>query len=290
LEVIDQAFDLGIRFVAWSGGDPILHPYWDDLLGYATDKGMRGCFLSSGMLSKAEVRRLLRYQEALDGICVHISTIDQNTHDRIHHNPKTLQARLQGYRNLLDAGYSPDKVTNIITLTKTSAERIEETIDFFVDEMGSQSICIAVFKGEGYGQTISEWEPGLSKINRAYHYRAQKLGEHWLKLGTIGTSFYYCRTAIAVTGGGDVLPCACCRELIAGSIYQENLGDILERRRDTLLFNHSIKGYCGDGECPNRELCFGCRANALRYPGDVTESDPKCFFNPAAQECCTGTV
>lgn len=288
LNVIDQAYDLGVRFVAWSGGDPILHPHWDDLLGYAADKGMRGCFLSSGMLPKAEVRRLLRFQDALDSICVHISTIDQATYDRIHHNPRTLQARFQGYRNLLEAGYPPDRVTNVITLTRASAERIEETIDFFVDEMGSKSICIAVFKGEGFGQTLREWEPSLSETSRAYHYRAQRLGEHWLKLGTIGTSFYYCRTAIAVTGAGDVVPCACCREMVAGSIYQEDLGTIFERRRDFLLFNHPIRGYCGSNECPNRELCFGCRANALRYTGDVTESDPKCFFNPASQEYCLG--
>lgn len=286
VEVIDQAYDLGVRFVAWSGGDPILHPHWAELVSYAADKGMTGCFLSSGMLSREDVRKLMRFKDLLESISIHISTLDPDTYARVHNNPRTLEARIQGYRSLLEAGYPPDKVTNIITLTRPVADRIEETIDWYVDEMGSKSICIAVLKGEGYGATHGEWEPSLLQVSRAYHYRAKRLGEHWLKLGTIGTSFYYCRTALAVTSDGRVMPCACCRDLSVGNVFEEDLREIFKRQRDLLLFNQPIKGYCGSGECPNLDLCFGCRANAYRYTGDVFESDPKCFLNPAAREYC----
>ena len=67
-----------------------------------------------------------------------------------------------------------------------------------------------------------------------------------------------------------------------GSVYQKRLTQIFEENRDALLFNDRGKGFCGES-CENRDVCFGCRARAYHYTGDVMASDPKCWLNPAAK-------
>lgn len=283
-EVLDDSYDLGVRYVSWSGGDPILHPDWYELVSYAGEKGMTGVFLTSGMLTRDNIKGLCALEGVLDSVSVHISTINPSIYARVHNNPKTLEVRMAGYRNLLEAGYPADKITTIITLTSPVVESLEETVDWFVDEMGAPVVCIGVFKGSGFGAQHLDWEPGLTQVKRAFEYRAKKLGDHWLRLGPSGASFFYCRTALVVLNNGDVTPCSCCRELALANVYQEGLKDIFEQHRDALMFNQPIKGFCGTGDCQNSDICNGCRGNAYRYTGDILESDPKCWLNTGAKE------
>ena len=89
---------------------------------------------------------------------------------------------------------------------------------------------------------------------------------------------FYCRTMFNVNYQGQVLSCPVMRDRIMGNIFEENLKEIFERNRDSLLFNFQIKGPCAT--CQNNDLCFGCRATAYHYLGDVEASDPKCWLNP----------
>lgn len=60
--------------------------------------------------------------------------------------------------------------------------------------------------------------------------------------------------------------------------------EIVERHWEELTQKKlTVKGYCAE-ECPNREVCFGCRASALQYAGDLRASDPKCWWNPENKE------
>ena len=133
-----------------------------------------------------------------------------------------------------------------------------------------------------YASEHLAWEVSLSDTKRALEYRAKKMGEHWLRIGSSDGSFFYCRTTFGIHSDGSVSPCLCIKDLQVGNVYQEKLRDIFERHRDELLFNYEIKGPCGN--CLHNDICNGCRANAYHYLGDVAESDPKCFMNSEAKE------
>jgi radical SAM protein with 4Fe4S-binding SPASM domain len=132
-----------------------------------------------------------------------------------------------------------------------------------------------------------EVEPGLSSIRKAYEYLTKKLGDEAIfKTGTSDASTSYCKTYFAIKHDGGVIPCSHFEDYPTGNVLEESLADIFERSRDELLFNDfSVEGFCGK-ECPNRQICFGCRANALRYAGDKKASDPKCWWNPSNSEYC----
>jgi MoaA/NifB/PqqE/SkfB family radical SAM enzyme len=91
-------------------------------------------------------------------------------------------------------------------------------------------------------------------------YRAKKLGEHWLKIGPTECGRHYCQSKFHITYDGRVLPCAVLYDFEVGNVNDQPLAQILP-------------------ECADRDVCWGCRANAYFYKGDIAASDPMCWRN-----------
>ncbi len=285
-KLIDEAVALGMRNVLYTGGDPLLHPDWFDLILYAVEKGMTAGIDINVMIDRETAKKLCYLSEnGLSLLVTHLDTLRQEVYDQVHTVPRTLERKICGFRYLQEAGFPQEKLTAVITLSKPIIQTFEETLDWLVDEIGIRYVCICSLKGIGFGKNLQHLEPSLSEYRRAHEYHAKKLGEHWLRIGSTDFGKYFCRTYFQVHANGNVSPCNPLRELSVGSIYEEDLRTIYEHHRDHLLCRYEIKGYCGT-ECPNRDVCFGCRANAYYYLGDVQESDPKCWHNPRAPEYC----
>lgn len=283
MEFLDDAYDVGIRVIQWAGGEVFSHADWRELVTYAADKGMTSNLLTSGLISKSLAKEIMGFGDAIGMVSINIASVVPKVYDILHTEPKTLEMKMKGYANLLEAGFPQDQVMGLITLSKPAIESIEETIDWFVDEMDCRSLCLPTFKACGFGKDSPQWEPSLSEVKRALEYRAKKLGKHWLSIGASDGSFFYCRVNVALLYDGSVVPCTMTRDVVAGNIYKERLRDFFDRSRDELLFNYPIEGHCG-GDCEYSDVCFGCRATAQLYLGDIKASDPKCFMNPEAKE------
>lgn len=205
----------------------------------------------------------------------------QNTHTTL----RSLDKKIQGYRNLLEAGYPSEKILGLVTLTRHNIGDIEKIVDWFMDEMKSTFVFFTIFKAEGFASKWElerqiDWEPSMSACRRAFEYRAKKCGDkNLLRFGSSDASHLYCRGYFGVMYDGGVTPCLVIRDLTVGNIYQESLVDIYHKHKDELLFNFVVEGYCGE-ECENRDICCGCRATAYHYTGNVRASDPKCWLNP----------
>ena len=285
---IDEAKELGIGRTTWGGGDPLLHPKWYDIVAYARDQGFSNQIVPNPMsITKSRAKKMVELD--LDASGMHIGSIDQDIYNTAYNNPASLGKKIQGYRNLLEAGFPSDKVMGCITLTQEIVKTLEQTVDWFLDEMGAAYIIFCIYRTTGFAGQMSpelqqQKEPSLSEIKRCYEYLAQKIGdESILRTGTSDASLSYCKTYFAVKHDGRVVPCSHFEDYPVGNIYDESLVDIFYKNRSELLFDFDVEGFCGE-ECPNREICFGCRANALRYAGDKRASDPKCWWNPANQE------
>jgi radical SAM protein with 4Fe4S-binding SPASM domain len=237
---------------------------------------------TSFLISKELARRVCQHD--IGFLCSHIDTLDREAYAQVHTNPKTLEAKIRGLHNLLDAGFPRERIVILITLTRPILPSLQKTIDWYVDEIGIKYIGVLAAKGIGFGNSHREWEPSLTDFRQAHEYRAQKLGNQFLRIGVGDLGKFFCHTYFQVHFDGHVSPCNTLRELSVGNVYEESLTRIFEKNRDFLLHHHEIKGKCGD--CENNDVCFGCRANAFYYLGDVQASDPKCWLNPAAPEYC----
>lgn len=285
LRIIDEASDFGVKSLLWSGGDPLLHPHLFEVINYSIEKGLGASVWTSGLISKKVAKQLASLDNPnYEGTGIHIDTINQEAYNKVHTNPKTLEKKIQGYRNLLEAGFPPEKILLTPTLTRPIMDTFEETIDWAVDEMGAKQIILCAFKPWGFGEHNKEFETSLSDIRRAHEYVAKKLGREWLRIGATPYGSLFCQSFMSIIVSGIVLPCGGVypEDMAVGNIYQESIQEIFEKHRDIITYNRKIKGKCG--QCENNDVCIGCRGNANIYLGDMWASDPKCWLNPEAKE------
>lgn len=280
LRLIDEAKEIGMKEVMLCGGDPILHPNWYELGASVRDKGLDLVCLPSGILNKKQAKQLFELGTILVG--TNIETLDQEAYNKVHTNPKTLEARIKGHYYLLEAGFKPEQILPQMTLTRPVMPTVEKAIDWMVDELGLTSICMPTFRAIGFGKERKDLEPSLSDLRRVHEYRAQKLGKHWLRIGTSDATKFICITYICISPKGNVELCPAFPDYTVGNIYEESLKDICQKHKKELLFDFEVKGACST--CFNSDVCFGCRSTAFAYTGDIHASDPKCFLNPEAPE------
>lgn len=279
-EIVDIGVKMGVREIGLDGGDATAHPDWYEVASYIQDKGMLMEILPAGMVSKKTAKQLASLPFAT--VCHHLDSLNPDVYNKVHLNPRTRELRIKGYHNLLEAGVPAERIIPIITLTRHSAQTVEETFDWFVDEMGATFICMTIFRSEGFGSRFHDLEPSMTDIRKAYEYRVKKLGEHWRKIGTTDGSRYLCQGYVSIRYDGDIGCCAAIRDFTFGNIYKDDLQKVVERNREMIMFDFPIEGACGS--CQNEDLCFGCRANAYHYTGKLNAADPRCPWNPENPE------
>ena len=284
--LIDEAAQLGTVSIEWQGGEPLFYPWLFEASEYAAEKGIECCVFTSGIpLTKQMCKKIVKWG-GLQYVGLNIETTNERVFARIHDHPKTLKKKLDNWKSLLDAGFPSSRVFVSTTLTKPVAEAIEETIDYFVDEMKVAHVFLFPYKPQGPTSLTHlerEWEPSLDEVRRAMEYRAKRLSPEWLRIATLDTPHIHCIYKCYINIDGEVAPCNWLTHMSAGNIHEKSFIDIHEPNKEMLHFKTiKIKGKCAD--CEHNDVCFGCRGNAWRYLGDVEASDPKCWKNPESPQ------
>ncbi len=280
---------LGTKVVYLYGGDQLIHPNCKEMVYHAIDEGFHLFLPLAGLIPNSKISWLINAQSHAKAqdlefiIGIHIDTLDQEIYDQVNCFPNTLKAKIDGYDSLLEAGFPPDHIYGCPTLTRQTAGSMVALMDWFYSK-GATHVAIMPFRPLGLSKNEgARWEPSLSQIEKVFNHRAKVEGKHMLMVGS-SDGKYACQSHIAVTANGDVVPCLYLRDLPEGNIYEENILKIYKRARRKLLLRVKVKGPCAS--CKAKMYCYGCRANAYIYCGDITASDPKCFYNPDAPDKC----
>ncbi len=100
-KLIDEAVALGMRNVLYTGGDPLLHPDWFDLILYAVEKGMTAGIDINVMIDRKTAKKLCYLSEnGLSLLVTHLDTLRQEVYDQVHTVPRTLERKICGFRYL----------------------------------------------------------------------------------------------------------------------------------------------------------------------------------------------
>ncbi len=280
---------LGVRVVYLYGGDQLLHPNCKEMVFYAIQKDFHVYMPIAGLIPNQKAKWLVeasnlamsKGQEFILGM--HIDTLHEKVYDQVNMLPHSLKSKMEGYQTLLDEGFPPDRIYGCPTLTNQNADNIIELMDWFYFK-GAKHVAIAIFRPLGLAKNEgSEWEPTLSQIEKAFCHRADIEGKHMLLVGC-SDGKYACQSHLAILANGDVVPCLLLPDLTEGNIYEEDILKIVIKAKKKLLLKFNVKGPCAT--CVSKLVCYGCRANAHIFLGDIKASDPKCFFNPNAPNKC----
>ena len=310
LMAIDMLDKAGVAAIAFSGGEPLIHPHFPRVAREASDRGIYVAVATNGLaLSNKEyalkIRRAgVRYLE------ISLDSPIPSEHDRFRGVVGAWERTVRGIENAVALGFTTAIAT---TISRFNIGYVEDMVRL-ADELGVNKIIFFNFIPVGRGRDIVEYD--LDPFEREKFMR--RLLELNKKYGVevLTTAPQYSRVSLQLSGGedvspthfyvggdpgiealadfiggcgagriyaalqpnGDVTPCVFI-PLRVGNIRNEDFvsiwryNPIFRKLRDRDI----LKGFCGN--CPYRYVCGGCRARAYSYYKDVLAVDPGCIYN-----------
>lgn len=145
--VIDDLAQFGVPAVLLSGGEPLIHPRFFDLAGYAREKGIRLTLSTNGTLIDHHTAARLKSLGfsyvgiSLDGIGA--------THDHFRGRQGAFDKTVQAFRNCKAVG---QKVGLRLTLSRHNIEDLDQILDF-IEREDIERVCFyhLVYSGRGSG-------------------------------------------------------------------------------------------------------------------------------------------
>ena len=283
IDEVARDFDTSRMMLCVTGGEPLLHPDFFEIMAHARDAGLAWGMTSNATLITPHVaRRLARV--GMRTISVSIDGLEQ-THDRLRRTPGGFRRAMAGIENLLEVGaFSAVQVTTVV-----NHETISELDDLFrvLDELDIDSWRVIGLEPIGRARahpelllTDDDWRRLLGYI------RAMRLAGHPLEFGCshylgleleaeVREWYWLCNAGVytaSVTSTGDV--CACLDierrpETVQGSVLEDRLRDIWEGRFE--LFRRDLSEL--SATCAGCEHAPFCRGDA-HHSFDYDEGRP----------------
>ncbi|ADD41867.1 coenzyme PQQ biosynthesis protein E [Stackebrandtia nassauensis DSM 44728] len=291
ISVLDQARELGVLQVHFSGGEPLARKDLPELVAHASGLGQYVNLVTSGLglteerLSDLAGRGLNHVQLSVQDAEPESANLLAGTRAHAH---KITAARLVNAAGL--------PLTVNVVLHRGNIDRIGAIIDF-AEELGAQRLELA--NTQYYGWALRNRDallPSRAQLDAAalvVREASERLSER-LDLIYVLADYYADRPKPCMYGwgsrqftvapDGDVLPCPAATaitDLRMDNVTTTALADIWYRSDSFNAFRGQewMREPCRS--CDRREIDFGgCRCQAFLFTGDATSTDPVCGLSP----------
>lgn len=310
-EVIDDLAAYGVPGLLLSGGEPMIHPKFYELAGYARSKGLRLTLSTNGTLIDEEAANRLK-QLGFAYVGISLDGIGE-THDQFRGRTGAFDKTVAAFRHLRKV----DQKTGLrLTLTRHTVSDLERILDFIEAEK-IQRVCFYHLVYSGRGVSLGLLEPreireALDKImdrveqwhragetrevltvdqpaDGAYLWMRQQRHDPSAADRTLellrwnGGGSHSSGTGLAnIDTQGNVHPDQFWQSHTLGNVKLKPFSEIWSRKDDPLLNElrshvRPLKGRCAD--CRFRDICGGgFRVRAWQRHGDSWAEDPGCYL------------
>jgi len=293
--VLKPAFDLGTRYLAFSGGEFLLRTDAFELLNKANALGFRISVVSNG--STLNDKTIHKLKDLLgDNLLVSlgINSFDnaENATSRTIASDKVLRLI-----NKLEAEHI--NINICVTIGKHTADSLHATLNRIRElKLPHNRIPYAprhtqvkdlMFDKETMQHKI---HPALRKYHQGYvsfvpFFVSPELYEKYSgqnekdwKVPTNPSVGCWCGSFYSVNPEGDVTPCPLLGDHFSGgNVKTMELKDILYKSElfQKIISRKDFGGKCG--KCKFRFTCGGCRTMTYYHTGDLYGEDPTCFID-----------
>lgn len=292
LYVLDQAAEVGILQVHFSGGEPMARRDLAQLVAHAASRNLYTNIITSGvLLSDPALTELV--EAGIDHIQLSFQDAHASEAERIGGYKGGHAKKLEAARRIREAGLP---LTTNFVLHKQNAERVEEMIALGED---LQAERIEIAHTQYYGWALlnrSALLPSaeqLGEVNRAVSAATERLRGR-IVIDYVVPDYFaarpkacmggWARRFINISPSGKALPCHAAetlpgftfpsvRETSLQTIWNDS--DAFRRFRGTEWMPDLCR------TCDRREIDWGgCRCQALALAGDASATDPVCTRSP----------
>ncbi|MBI5303641.1 MAG: radical SAM protein [Chloroflexi bacterium] len=291
LEYVEKAIregkPLGLRSIKLTGGEPMLHPQFRELVSLINDAGLDIVIETNGTLVDDTLAKFLKEKSRVCFISVSLDGVKPETHDALRSVPGSYDRAVAGIKNLVAVGFRPQV---ICTLHRGNVSEMAEVVSL-AEKLGCGSVKFNHVQQTGRGERFCD-DQGLDVVEIIQLYRRiedeiapqsrvpihfdipfaffpirkllnDALGRCTVKniLGMLATG------ELALCGIGTTIP-----ELIYGHAETNDLYEVwctspgLVRLREQIPLR--LEGICA--QCLHRDICQGeCVANNFHVAGKL---------------------
>lgn len=156
--VVDDLADYQIPSLLLSGGEPLVHPRFFDLVEYASNRGLKLTISTNGTLLTPERAKRLAASGNVTYVGISLDGIGE-IHDRFRGKKGAFDAAVNGFRACEEARL---KTGLRLTLTRHNASSIDEILDF-VEEQNIRRVCFYHLVPAGRGANLQVLQPELAR-------------------------------------------------------------------------------------------------------------------------------
>jgi len=276
-----------------TGGEPLLHPRIEELLGTSYKCFRRIALLTNGILLE-EYKDFIRGLR--DKLVVQVS-IDATEEDVYAHGKGVKGSLLRRVLDSIAWLVEHDVIVRIaLPVSKINAAYVEKTIKALIDMFGGEvqivaSPVIPIREAKDLSEVFRPWNPVdaqiYAKAVNQFYLMAKKyprivLHAETSELRGVIESARNCGAGwrkIAITPGGDVKPCPVFPDIIGlGNIYMQDIRVILNPLTNpaiALLYGAEKPSEETCGVCPYGPHCRGCLARGFEK---AIELGSKCLW------------
>ncbi len=294
--VLDEAAELGVLQVHFSGGEPTARKDLEELVAHAAGLGLYSNLITAGvLLDKARIAALAA--AGLDHVQLSFQDAEAAGGDRIGNFAGGHAKKLEVGRLVREAGL---QLTVNAVVHRHNLERLEDMIAIAVD-LGARRIEVAHVQYYGWAlRNRAALMPTRAQLDAATAVAkgaAERL-KGVLVIDYVVPDYYahrpkacmggWARRFININPAGKVLPCHAAESvtgLAFDSVLERGLADIwenseaFERFRGTAWMPEPCRS------CERREIDWGgCRCQAFALTGDAANTDPACALSPRHEE------
>lgn len=307
--VIDDLSDSKVPAVLFSGGEPMLHPNFFDVAGYAIERGLRVTVATNGTRINSHAAERLKDLGVAD-VGISLDGLGDE-HDCFRGRPGAFKRAVQALRHCREAG---QKAVLHINITRQTVAQLPRILRFIEDEEIPR-VCFRHLAGNGRGadvgvpsaaqtrqalrgvadavlrwhregstrETLTVGQPAdgvffWSLMRRRDPERAEVIWEELKRGGPRGHGISN------IDSQGDVHPAPFWQGDVLGNVKDRPFSAIWRKSRNSKLLaglrdrSPRLKGRCAG--CRFQELCGGgLRARALEKFGDPWAEDPGCYLH-----------
>ena len=286
--VLDEAAEIGVLHVHFSGGEPCARPDLEALVEHATQAGLYTNLITSAVT--LDRRRLDQLKAAgLQHVQISFQDTSADANDRVAGFPGAFERKRRAARAVVEAGLA---LTVNAVVHRHNIDHVDAFFDLALD-LGAGRIEVANVQYYGWGLlnrgALMPTREQLVRMDATVRARLPELKGR-LVVDYVVPDYYahrpkacmggWGRRFLNITPSGKVLPCHAA-ETIPGltfeTVHDRPLGAIwadspaFERFRGTGWMPSPCR------ECDRREIDWGgCRCQALALTGDAAATDPVC--------------
>jgi len=297
LSILKEAKELGVEEVAFSGGEPLVYPYIENVVEYAVNSGMKVILYTTGNVDAVKDRLIFLKSNELSKIIFSLYAANEKINDFITRTAGSFNKTIHAIKESVLIGL--DVEIHFVALSRNYKE-LKQIVELS-SELRISKISILRFVPQGRGSLLQN-----DIMNKLQYFELKKMIENLIEKG------YQIRTGsplnflwinnnpvcfaginrLIIAPDLRIYPCDAFKQILAEDIVKSNSYSTLDcyNLRDcwekSPYLNVVRKYLCSDAEepcksCNNYKKCIsGCLAQkVIKYGGLVKKPDPSCLLS-----------